>query len=177
MLAFLYCYFSCFLSFFLPLFFYPFLFIPWLVFPFIFPFLFSFMSLPVSIFLFLIPFFLFFFPPFPFFLFSHHCGFSKWCTVFGQVETMSSVVEALEGSSASWHESGSTAGGQGPVQCCRWAACLKSPCLRALLPGLGRDNDFFGRDHDCEPESMLEHCRSNFPYPEPICSNIHKFSG
>lgn len=112
MLAFLYCYFSCFLSFFLPLFFYPFLYFPWLVFPFVFPFLFSFMSLPVSIFLFLIPFFLFFFPPFTFFLFSHHCGFSKWCTVFGQVETMCSVVETLEGSPASWHESGSTAGGQ-----------------------------------------------------------------
>lgn len=118
MLAFLYCYFSCFLSFFLLHFAYLFLFFPRFVFPSVFPFLFSLISLLVSIFisyLSLFPFPLFhlsppFFPSF-LFLFSHHCGFWKWCTVFGQMETRYSAVETLEGFSASWYECGSRAAG------------------------------------------------------------------
>lgn len=110
MFAFLYCYFPCFLSFFLPLFSYPFLFsffLGFFSFSSVLPFLFSLISLPVSIFIsYFSPCFLFYFPPF--FLFLPLFFFS----LFGQVGTRQFVVGALEGSSASRHECGSTAGGR-----------------------------------------------------------------
>lgn len=159
---------------------YPFIFSPWFVFPSVF--LFEIFLLPLCLFPFLFLVYLFFpflFPTFLTFLFFFLItGFCKWCTVIGQAGDRQCVLGTREGSPACWQGCGSTGSGWGAGG---WASCLKSPYrpwLRALLPGLGRDNGFFlGRDHDCDPEGRLEQCRSNLPYPEPIYSNIHKLSG